>query len=296
MDQNDSLTRLQGLQADLVAFSESRLLNVDRLWTELEDSIADFRKLLDRQNKSDKSRQALKADTITVDDVQYKINEDWRQEVIQVADELDLDELDAARLNLQSENTAQELGRPTSMAAIFRFHGHRETLLECLRLTIQQAVDCENTDDRDKFVTCAGLITEKPDATFWRKCVDAMAIVEQWLQKLQDRLNQIAMIGQTAHGYALETLQFEKQSLTKQHESLGAVISHLVKVGIATVDDYRYLLNKTAQLASPDDIALHYLPALVSCASVIGPVDSAASLRDARGLDQYFADNSDNSK
>ena len=64
MDQDDSLTRLQGLQADLVAFSESRLLNVDRLWTELEDTIADFRKLLDRQNKNDRSRQALKAGTL----------------------------------------------------------------------------------------------------------------------------------------------------------------------------------------------------------------------------------------
>ena len=64
MDQDDSLIRLQGLQADLVAFSESRLLNVDRLWTELEDSIADFRKLLDRQNKNDRSRQALKTGTL----------------------------------------------------------------------------------------------------------------------------------------------------------------------------------------------------------------------------------------
>jgi nuclear pore complex protein Nup205 len=67
MDQDDSLTRLQGLQADLVAFSESRLLNVDRLWTELEDTIADFRKLLDRQNKNDRSRQALKAGTFVKD-------------------------------------------------------------------------------------------------------------------------------------------------------------------------------------------------------------------------------------
>ncbi|KAI5243890.1 hypothetical protein E4T43_03989 [Aureobasidium subglaciale] len=298
MDQNDSLARLQGLQADLVAFSESRLPNVDRLWSELQDSLADFRKLLDRQNKNDKSRQALKADTITVDEVPYAINEDWRQEVIQVADELDLDELDAAKLNLQSENTAQELGRPTSMAAIFRFHGHRETLLECLRLTIQQAVDCENPDDRENFKTCVDYITEKPDATFWRKCVDAMATVEQGLQNLQERLNQIAMIGQTAHGYASETLQFEKQSLTKQHESLGAIISYLVryKVGIVTVDDFRFLLNKTAQLGNPDDVTLHYLPALVSCASELGPIDRAASLRDARGLDLYFADKSDNSK
>jgi nuclear pore complex protein Nup205 len=228
--------------------------------------------------------------------VQYGINEEFRQEVIQVADELDLDELHAASLYLDSQTTAEELDRPVAMASIFRFHALRETLLESLRLTIQQAVDCENIDDRERFITCANLITERPDATFWRKCVDSMVAIEEWLQKLRDRLNQIAMIGQTAHGYALETLQFEQQSLTKQHESMGAIISHLIKVGTATVDDYRHLLNKTAQLGSPDDITLHYLPALVSCASVLGPVDSAASLRDARGLDQYFADKSDNSK
>ena len=64
MEEDDSLTRLQGLQADLVAFSESRLPNLDRLWIELEGSIADFRKLLDRQNRSDKSRQALKSGTL----------------------------------------------------------------------------------------------------------------------------------------------------------------------------------------------------------------------------------------
>lgn len=60
MDEDDTLTRLQGLQADLVAISESRLANVNRLWVELEGSIADFRKLLDQQHKNDKSRQALK--------------------------------------------------------------------------------------------------------------------------------------------------------------------------------------------------------------------------------------------
>jgi len=62
MDEEDnSLTRLQGLQADLVAFSESRLSNLQRLWTELEGTIADFRKLLDKQQRSDNSRNALKA-------------------------------------------------------------------------------------------------------------------------------------------------------------------------------------------------------------------------------------------
>jgi nuclear pore complex protein Nup205 len=55
----DSLQRLQGLHQDLVEFSESRLANVERLWLELEASIEDFRKLLDKPPKSNASRESL---------------------------------------------------------------------------------------------------------------------------------------------------------------------------------------------------------------------------------------------
>ena len=61
MEEDDTLTKLQGLQADLVAFSESRLPILERLWAELEGSISDFRRLLDKQQKNDASRQALRS-------------------------------------------------------------------------------------------------------------------------------------------------------------------------------------------------------------------------------------------
>lgn len=54
----DSLARLQGLHADLVAFTETRLANIDRLWQELEDSIQDFRKLLDKPTPGAGDREA----------------------------------------------------------------------------------------------------------------------------------------------------------------------------------------------------------------------------------------------
>ena len=44
----DSLTRLQGLHQDLVAFTSSRLANIERLWQELEASIQEFRDFLDK--------------------------------------------------------------------------------------------------------------------------------------------------------------------------------------------------------------------------------------------------------
>lgn len=61
MEQDDSLERLQQTHRDLVALSESRLPNLDRLVAELEASIDDFRRLLDKDKKQDSSRQVLKS-------------------------------------------------------------------------------------------------------------------------------------------------------------------------------------------------------------------------------------------
>ena len=62
----DSLARLQGLHADLVAFTETRLANIDRLWQELEDSIQDFRRLLDKPTAESSDREAYNNGTVSL--------------------------------------------------------------------------------------------------------------------------------------------------------------------------------------------------------------------------------------
>lgn len=54
----DSLERLQGLHVDLVSFIEARLANINRLSQELEDSIQDFRNLLDKPSTAAGERDA----------------------------------------------------------------------------------------------------------------------------------------------------------------------------------------------------------------------------------------------
>lgn len=54
----DSLQRLQGLHADLQAFTETRLANIDRLWQELEETVQEFRQLLDKPTPSTSEREA----------------------------------------------------------------------------------------------------------------------------------------------------------------------------------------------------------------------------------------------
>ncbi|KAL1302377.1 hypothetical protein AAFC00_002780 [Neodothiora populina] len=301
MEEDDTLTMLQGLQADLVAFSEARLANLERLWAELEGSISDFRKLLEKQQRNDKSRQALKGNTVTIDDVEYSINNEFREDVIQVADELDLDELEAAKLYLQSRDTAVEIDRPVSLAAIFRFHGQRETLLHALRLSIQQSGELDlEPEHREVFGQVARLVTqgEQPNSgwKFFRKCIVSMGEIEEWLRKIQDRLQSASVIGQSVMGYALEALEFERDSLLKQHESLGAILSGLAKEGHAQIHDYQFLMSKTSVLDKVDSIVLHYVPALISLASAFGPLDSTTTITDARGLDQTFSDTTNNSR
>lgn len=57
-DRND-VEGLRGLHQDLVALDESQLRNVDRLLTELEARVDDFKKLLDKSPKNEKSRKTL---------------------------------------------------------------------------------------------------------------------------------------------------------------------------------------------------------------------------------------------
>ena len=59
MAEDDGLLALQGLHSDLLAFSENRLQDIDRLVTELDSRIDEFRQLLDKKSKSETSRKKL---------------------------------------------------------------------------------------------------------------------------------------------------------------------------------------------------------------------------------------------
>lgn len=196
---------------------------------------------------------------------------------------------------------AEEIDRPPTLASIFRFHGQRETLLQCFRLSVQLAEDLDvEPEYRGTFVELVRLVVQgdQPNSgwKYFRKCVTTMEGAEQWLQRLQDRLQGASIIGQTTKGYALEALEFERDSLLKQHESIGAILSGLAKAGHAQIHDYQFLLTKASAIERIDSVALHYIPTLISLASAFGSIDSPASLREARSLDQTFADNTDNSR
>jgi nuclear pore complex protein Nup205 len=59
MTELNGLESLQALYLDLLALSESRLSNVDRLEAQLNAHIEDFKDLLNKKQRSEQSRKSL---------------------------------------------------------------------------------------------------------------------------------------------------------------------------------------------------------------------------------------------
>ncbi|KAF4551271.1 Nucleoporin NUP192-like protein [Elsinoe fawcettii] len=301
MEELDSLIRLRGLQADLEAFAESRIQNIDRLWAELQESLGDFRKLLDNRQKNEKSRKELQGEKITIDEVEYAINDEFRQETLQVAEELDLDELDAAQLVLATQVESGDLDRPVAFGAIIHYHDHREALLLALSSLLQRACDPdldekyrESVQNAVDIVIRDDLEKPAPRSFYWRRCIKSMEDIEAWIRRTRDRLASIQVIGETS-AYVGLVLNHQRGSLVRQHESLAIIVRSLVNLGHTTLDDYRHLASKVALLDNFDEITVHYTPVLIEFPSVFGS-DSHASLRDARSMDQTFSDKTDTTR
>lgn len=63
MPELGGLERLESLHRDLLSLSQLRLLNVERLWVQLEAHIEEFRRLLEKVPRNEQSRESLATGT-----------------------------------------------------------------------------------------------------------------------------------------------------------------------------------------------------------------------------------------
>ncbi|QSS65488.1 cullin, nuclear pore complex subunit Nup192 [Histoplasma capsulatum] len=289
MDGRDELDGLRGLYQDLSSLSRSALPNVDRLVFELENTIQDFRKLLDKPPKKRK---------IKLNDVEYSINQQFQQDVLQVADALDVDEIEAASCYMQAQDDSKKLDRPPVMCTIIRFHERRSFLLECLRLVLFESFEVEREGTQaimQEFVAKILEIQNGPlrnASLFARKCMDSMADIEKWLVRLGDLAQKASIVGQTQES-DIEIIEYQRSSLGKEHESIGAILCYLFKGTFTSSEDFRLLLDRLRKLDKFDMSLVHYIPAIILSVSQYGSPEGSGSLRDARSLHQAIVPSKD---
>lgn len=236
---------------------------------------------------------------IKLNDVEYNVNHDFQQETLELADALDLDELEAARYYMHAQEDSRKLDRSPVVSSILRFHERREFLLECLRLILRESFEIEREDIQLLMKEFVASILEIQDGAlrngslFARKCMDAMTDIENWLVLLGEQVQKAAIVGQAQESDILEVIEYQRRSLGKQHESLGAILWYLFKGTYTTSEDFRKFLDKLRKLEKFDMLLAHYIPVVVSAISQYGSSEGQGPLREARSLHQVVVGSKD---
>jgi nuclear pore complex protein Nup205 len=229
---------------------------------------------------------------IKIGDDEYEVNEDFKLQTLELSEALNLDELDAAALFLGAENEAQELDRSQIQTAVIRFHRRREYVLLCLRILMKTALDGGDSEvlGLEHLQMAVQIIVGVHETTnlsnaygFWIKCLTTMDSIEKWLHVISERVNNTQVLGQVPLPGFVEIMTFQRQSLTRQHENLAAICTHMIKAGYVNLDCYSSLLARAKKLDKHDLITIHYVPMILRLTSWVA-TESNVVLKDARKL------------
>jgi nuclear pore complex protein Nup205 len=322
---------LRGLYQDLSAISDGNLSNVDRLCLELETHIQDFRKLLDKPAKNNASRQAVLSGEstlvrplslpknlicvvwdnqfanvecdilgkITVAEVEYSVNSDFQQGALQLADALDIDELQAAEMFLVAQEDSKVMDRPPLIAAIISFHERRLFILECLRLIFKESYDTEHEATQSIMQNTLAYVLEIKNSSlqnaslFARKALNSMADIEKWMSLLGDQAQKATLVGQDHDPDIMEAIEFQRGNLQQQHESLGAVLFYMFKGTYTSAEDFRALVKQLKTLDRFDGQLFNYIPVTIASFVQHGSPEGSGSEKGARDLHKLITSSQD---
>jgi nuclear pore complex protein Nup205 len=194
---------------------------------------------------------------------QYAINEEFQQGTLKLADDLNLDELDAARIFLEAQNSTDSAGRSALTNSIIRFHQRRKYLLDCLCILFRISADVDGPEDLRNYVH--GILDQfiRPPQngppSYIQRCFSSMNDIKNWLQALAERLNGASVLNQVPEPEVLETIEYQRVSLVKQHESLGIVSFYLVKDNFSSVDDFKGILGTLKKADKYDNLLCEHI-------------------------------------
>ena len=203
---------------------------------------------------------------LEVEGVEYSVNAEFQQGALQLADEIDLDEIEAGKIFLEGRDDADVSGRSVLACSIIRFHQRRKYLLDSLRLLLQIAADVDQPEHiRDGTGEIIWGLLQIPNggvdaSKFVRKCLSSMGDIKTWLHQLTEKLNRASVPGQGAHPELLEIVEYQRVSLLQQHESLGIILLYLVKAKHSTVAEFELVLETLKKADRFDNLLRKHCP------------------------------------
>jgi nuclear pore complex protein Nup205 len=299
----ESLLRLQGLHADLTAFNENRLANLDRLLDELRETVKDFRILLEKPQPSDRDRQAFGAGKVAVqvgDDAQeYSVNEEFKHISVEIGTAIELNEIEVAKILVQyyTDSVAPNLAFVGKVVADYQ--DRHDLLLQCLRMVFQLSEDYD-LDEPVRMGVFREIILDvlesrhrsEAASAYIDKCLRGLQSIEQRYSSISTQLQNKQNVGQLAVPEYEAILDFQKGSLFKQHEALTCTLAWLFRGSWSGIQDFHGLARVVGDAKTPrwnkiDILLVHYIPAFGAAFNKYGNAE-AASLDSSKLLNSSF--------
>ena len=146
--------------------------------------------------------------------MEYSVNAEFQQGVLELADSINIDELQAAKMFLIAQEEAQLLDRPPLIAAIMRFHERRLFLLEALRLVFQESsFEVEKEMTQEIMQEVVAYVLEIKDAPlrnaslYARKVMRSMEDIERTLVLLGEQIQKASIVGQIGDPDVMEAIE-----------------------------------------------------------------------------------------
>ncbi len=230
---------------------------------------------------------------IALDGTEFSLNESFQQDVLILSDELEIEELDAARFLLDSQDDTSILGRSLIECAIIRFHQQRKYALDILRLLFE-IYTLENDDEESTALDGVKAYVEarmlQASAAGQKRNIPrymtAMVEIKAWLQSLGDKIAAAQAMGQTKDSMSeeMETVEFSRISLIQQHELLGVILCRAVSKRQAETADFLDLVTVLKRTDKYDCLLVHLLPALGAYIAVFGSPEGGMDLTRVKDL------------
>lgn len=201
---------------------------------------------------------------------------------MQVADGLDLDELEAAKLVILSRDDETILGRPLRECAVIRFHTQRNTLLNCMLLLLQLSKEedellAEDVGDGLGYLgqyvsenilreNLPGITNEPSQPRFVPRCMASMRDIRTWLQNLSEQVASASVLGRVGDAQFQQLLEVTYVGLIQQHELLSVILCHAIEKHVAVENDFVDFLQVLKQINRYDSCTGKFLRYLFSFA------------------------------
>ncbi|KAI0887191.1 nucleoporin Nup186/Nup192/Nup205 [Annulohypoxylon maeteangense] len=278
----------------------------------LDDLSPKFRALLEKPGRRKESRDAVLSGKAVLSGEEYTLNKDFQELTLQIADSLELDEIDAAKLALATQHDDIALGRSWKECAIIRFHQQRSFLLNCMLLLLELAKEEDELVAEDvgenigslgslsRYVSenilrenLPGITNSPSQPRFVPACVSTMGDIRMWLQKLAEQVASASVLGVASEAQFQETVELTYVSLVQQHELLSVILCYAIEKHVAIENDFIDFLRILKQATRYDSCTVHLVPVLGTYISIFGSTEGSGSVEQARKLNRIVCQQSE---